>query len=351
MEEKQQTQLQQAATPEEGAAPAASAAKAEKKTFSQKAGGMWASFKISYARWKESRELDKRSEVKEGYDRSHKGVLITLCVLFSIYALTIFFPLAWMLINSLKTAEQFNFNPWPMPKPLIFTNYTQVFLLFEARGFNFGEMFLNSLALSLTIPTASAFVTACAAYAVARYRFPGRRVLYFIAVSIMFIPTTGSLPMMLRLMNQLHLYDTLPGMIIKGAGAFGFNFLILYGIFSSISPTYAEAARMDGAGNWRIFLQIILPQAKATIFAVWILGFIGNWNDYASAKIFYANHETLAVGLKLVADAVGSGSQDFIQDYPKLFAAVVITVLPVMILFIACQKQIIRLNMGGGIKG
>lgn len=274
----------------------------------------------------------------------HKAVLIVLCVLFSLYALTLIYPIGWMLYNSLKTKQEFMANPWPPAKDIMFVNYVEIFKLF-----NLGEMIFNSLTLSLGIPTVAAFVTSCVAYAVAKYRFPGKRVLYFVAVAVMFIPTTGSLPVTFKLVNDLGLYDNWLGMVIRGAGGFGFNFLIMHGIFSGISRTYAEAAKIDGAGNWRIFLQIMLPQAKSTLFAIWILGFIGQWNDYASAKLFYPTHETLAVGLKRVSDMIAT-SKDYMQDYPKLFAAVVIAITPIIIIFIACQKYIIRLNMGGGIK-
>lgn len=298
-----------------------------------------------FSDWQRKRRIEQNSEEKTSYDRSNKGILIFLCVLFSIYGLTILYPIGWMLINSLKNKQEFLANPWPMPDELKFSNYKEVFKLF-----NLGEMLYNSLSLSLLIPTAAVFSTACVSYAVAKFDFPGKKVLYFIAISIMFIPTTGSLPITFRLMHDLKLYDTLLGMVIRGAGGFGFNFLVLYGMFSGVSKTYAEAASLDGAGYWRTFLQIIFPQVKATLFAVWILAFIGNWNDYASAYMFYPTHETLSVGLKRVSDNITIPGA-FVLDYPKLFAAVIITITPVIIIFIACQKQIIRLNMGGGIKG
>ncbi len=306
---------------------------------------VYSNAKVSFLRWRANRREEKKSEVKEKWERGHRAVLVVLCVLFALYALTIIYPLGWMLVNSLKTKQEFLNNPWPMPQQLMFSNYVEVFQMFDL-----ASMLFNSLSLSLTVPTASLFATACVSYAVAKYKFPGKRVLYFIAISIMFIPTTGSLPVMFRLMHDLHLYDTLIGMILKGATGFGMNFLILYGIFSGVSDTYAEAAKIDGASNWRVFLQIMMPQARSTMFAVWILGFIGNWNDYASAYMFYPSHETLAVGLKRVSDNITTAG-DFTLDYPKLFAAVIITITPVIIIFAACQKQIIRLNMGGGIKG
>ena len=295
-------------------------------------------------KWRRRKEARATDNVKEKMQSEHKAVLIVLCVLFSLYALTLIYPIGWMLYNSLKTKQEFMANPWPPAKDIMFVNYVEIFKLF-----NLGEMIFNSLTLSLGIPTVAVFVTSCVAYAVAKYRFPGKRVLYFVAVAVMFIPTTGSLPVTFKLVNDLGLYDNWLGMVIRGAGSFGFNFLIMHGIFSGISRTYAEAAKIDGAGNWRIFLQIMLPQAKSTLFAIWILGFIGQWNDYASAKLFYPTHETLAVGLKRVSDMIAT-SKDYMQDYPKLFAAVVIAITPIIIIFIACQKYIIRLNMGGGIK-
>ncbi len=295
-------------------------------------------------KWRRRKEARATDNVKEKMQSEHKAVLIVLCVLFSLYALTLIYPIGWMLYNSLKTKQEFMANPWPPAKDIMFVNYVEIFKLF-----NLGEMIFNSLTLSLGIPTVAVFVTSCVAYAVAKYRFPGKRVLYFVAVAVMFIPTTGSLPVTFKLVNDLGLYDNWLGMVIRGAGGFGFNFLIMHGIFSGISRTYAEAAKIDGAGNWRIFLQIMLPQAKSTLFAIWILGFIGQWNDYASAKLFYPTHETLAVGLKRVSDMIAT-SKDYMQDYPKLFAAVVIAITPIIIIFIACQKYIIRLNMGGGIK-
>lgn len=297
----------------------------------------------NFKSWHARKKQEKLFEDKEKMDKSHSKVLIVLTVIFSLYALTLVFPLVWLLMNSVKTKQEFLNNPWPLAESIKISNYAQVFKIFD-----FGSMLFNSLSLALTIPTVALFVTACVAYAVAKYRFPGRKLLYFVAVAIMFIPTTGSLPVKFRLANDLLLYDNLPGMIIMSAGGFGFNFLILHGIFTGISKTYSEAAKIDGAGNWRIFLQIMMPQARATMFAVWILGFIGIWNDYATSRLFYPGHETLSVGLVRISDGLTTGSLPL--DYPVFFAAVIITVIPILLLFILCQKYIMRLNMGGGIK-
>ena len=105
--------------------------------------------KESFLRWRENNREEKRAEGKEKWERGHRPVLIVLCVLFGLYALTIIYPLVWMLINSLKTKQEFLNNPWPLPQELMFNNYAEVFKLF-----NLGSMLFNSLSLSLTIPTA-----------------------------------------------------------------------------------------------------------------------------------------------------------------------------------------------------
>ena len=107
------------------------------------------------------------------------------------------------------------------------------------------------------------------------------------------------------------------------------------------------AAEIDGAGYWRRFLTIITPQAGATLIAMWILGFIGCWNDYAFPKIFLPSHKTLAVG---VYEFSTKASQTGGTGYPQLFAAISISIIPILALFLAFQKQIMTISVGGGIK-
>lgn len=277
-------------------------------------------------------------------EKSHAKILIPVCIIFLIYSISLIFPLLWVTFNSIKDKAEFFFNPWAFPIKIMFSNYLVIF-----EKFNIGEMFFNSIVLCLVTPFISIFVTCCAAYAVSKFNFRGRNLIYFIAIMVMFIPTTGSLAVTYKLMFDIKLFDTLLGMALLSSGGFGFNFLLMYGVFKNISWSYAEAAYVDGAGNWRIFLQIIIPHALPTITAIWVLGIIGTWNDYTGPLMFYPSHQTIATGLKFLSDNITVG--EYVNDYPKLFAAIFITTLPILILFISCQKQIISLNMGGGLKG
>ena len=127
---------------------------------------VYSNAKVSFLRWRANRREEKKSEVKEKWERGHRAVLVVLCVLFALYALTIIYPLGWMLVNSLKTKQEFLNNPWPMPQQLMFSNYVEVFQMFDL-----ASMLFNSLSLSLTVPTASLFATACVSYAVAKSGF------------------------------------------------------------------------------------------------------------------------------------------------------------------------------------
>ena len=148
----------------------------------------------------------------------------------------------------------------------------------------------------------------------------------------MFFSVSGTLAATFKLLNALELMDTLIAMVLLTSSAFGFNFLLLTGAFKGVSNAYREAAMLDGA-----------------LTAIWILNFIGQWNDYTGAYLFYNSHQTLSTGIKYISDNIKTG--EYQLDYPKLFACMILSVVPIIVLFACFQKQIMKLNMGGGIKG
>ena len=272
---------------------------------------------------------------------TEKIILIVLSVLFSLYAITLFFPMLWIFYNSVRHGSDFVFRQWQVT-PLTIINYVNLF-----KETPMLTMVLNSLVLAIVTSTFQIFATASMAHATASFRWRGSSVFYFIAISVMFIPTSGTLGIVYRLMSDLNLLDLHIGVVILASNGMGFSFLMLYSVYKNISPTYAEAAEIDGAGYWRRFLTIITPQASATLIAMWILGFIGCWNDYAFPKIFLPSHKTLAVG---VYEFSTKASQTGGTGYPQLFAAISISIIPILILFLAFQKQIMTISVGGGIK-
>lgn len=294
--------------------------------------------------------INKNAPVKtvKKKPREHRATLAVLCVIYFVYAVTLIFPFLWLVYNSMKNKIEFSANPWGFPTEPIKSlgNFGKIF-----SEFNLGSMFLNSIILSVAMPLINLFFCACTAYAYALHDFKGKHVLYWVAMIPMLVNITGTLPSQYNLFVKIGIFDSIPGILLTATNGFGFAFLLFGSVFQNISRTYHEAAEIDGAGHWRIFLQIYLPQLSAVFGAQWLLGFIGIWNDYMTPYLYLPSHQTLSVGIYYISTQVTNGFSQFSGDYPKLFAAMIISIVPVVALFAAFQKKIMSFSMGGGIKG
>lgn len=191
----------------------------------------------------------------------------------------------------------------------------------------------------------------CTAYAYAKHEFKLKRALYIVGIIPMVVSIAGTLPANYKLINDLGIYDNMYLYVLTGTTGFGMNFLLLSSVFQNISTTYREAAEIDGAGQWRIFLQIYVPQASGIITAMWILGFISVWNEYLAPQLYLPSFKTLSTGVYSLQKDLLSASGKYPYDYPKLFSAMLITVIPVIAIFIIFQEKIMNYSFGGGIKG
>lgn len=272
-------------------------------------------------------------------------------VIFVIYALSLIVPFVWMLLNSVKTSGEFySGNVWGFPKQWAGLNFIEVlnYKVLTVGGYEESvfEMILWSLLTTVLGTIINVFLSAVVAYVLVNYKFPGRNLIYAVAIFAMVTPIVGTLPAQVNMMEVLGLDDSLFGVLFLYSGCFGFNFIMLYSAFSSISWSYAEAAGMDGASRFGIFFKIMLPMAKGPIIACCILQAITLWNDYSTPYLFMPSHYTLAVGLnELQGEFLGKG------NYPMMFASVIVALLPVLILYICFQKKIIENTNAGGLKG
>ena len=274
--------------------------------------------------------------------RENRVIMGVLFVIFCIYAATLLLPLIWMFINSFKPDNnEFFYAQWR------FTSFTldNYQVLFNGEN-NVLSMFANSLILSVAIPTASTFFSLCAGHATASFDYKLRNVIYFIFLMPMFVSVAGTTPYVYKLLNDIKLFDTHLGLIVMSCGVSGMGFLMYYSVFRNISRTYSEAAMIDGAGYWRTFLQILVPQASSMIAAQWVMGFIGTWNDFAGPYLYLPSYPTLGVGIKEISDKIDLG-----HSYPELFANIVLMLIPMLVLYFAFQKKIMSVSLGGGIKG
>lgn len=280
--------------------------------------------------------------------KNYSAPLIVLAVIFFLYSLTLIFPLLWLLYNSLKGRQEFFNNPWAFPQDL-FGNLANFGVVFTE--FGLGEMLFNTVFLSIFCPLLGLFFTTCVAYAYAKHTFKGKKLLYAVAMIPMLVSIAGTQPATYKLINNLGLYDNLFGILLMNTGGFGFNFLLISSVFINISDAYKEAAQLDGAGNWRIFLTIYAPQASNLLIALFILSFIGTWNDYTTPFLYLPSHPTLATGIKSLEYRLTVGNDSFQNDYPKLFACMLWSILPVLVLFVIFQDKIMKFSIGGGVKG
>ncbi len=300
--------------------------------------------------------IENISEIKQTEKKKTKSVGFhsikwIVFALFAIYAISLVIPFVWMLINSFKTqSDFFNGSVWGFPKQWEGLNFYEVltYTVTTVGGYEESvfEMILWSLLTTVLGTFINVFLSAVVAYVLVNYKFPGRNLIYGVAIFTMVTPIVGTLPAQVNMMEMLHLDDSLIGVLFLYSGCFGFNFIMLYSAFSSISWSYAEAAGMDGASRFGIFFKIMLPMAKGPIIACCILQAITLWNDYSTPYLFMPSHYTLAVGLnELQGEFTGKG------NYPMMFASFIVALIPVLILYSCFQKKIIENTNAGGLKG
>ncbi|MBQ6980548.1 MAG: carbohydrate ABC transporter permease [Clostridia bacterium] len=300
------------------------------------------------------KKIKKKRNVDDVARRNpmHKAHLIALCVFFCFYAFLILFPYLWVLANSFKNGyEEFVMNPMGLPERFIFDNYLAIFRL---EDFSVIRMFSNSLLLCFVCPTLACVSCVTAGYVMAKYKFMGKKIIYILYILPMVLSICGTTLATYTLLDGWNLIGNFTSMMLLSCGGTGMNFLLVHALFVNVSDTYMEAAEIDGAGYFTIFFRVMLPHAMGLVGTLWIMGFIGQWNDYASVRLFLGiepEYATIATGLQyLYVQVTSTGNPQYTNNYPMYYAAVIITVIPMIVLFLCFQKQIMKLSLGGGIK-
>ena len=273
---------------------------------------------------------------------------IIFLILFIIIAIVCMYPLFWAFNNSLKTFDEYSENNFILTKSWEFYNYFKVFNgTFQYNGVTYLGMLYNSLWILVVRVFVNIASSIMLAYAIARFEFPGRNFLYAVVIFANTIPIIGSGPAAFKLLNSLNMVENPTTIWLSWAGGFDFAFIVLYGYFKGISPSYSESAYVEGAGELRVFFSIILPQVVPCVVAIMITQAIGVWNDYSTVMIYLRTRPNLAYGLYMF----NTESIYISNSKPIYFAAAVISAVPVIVLY-ACTQKLILTNMtAGGLKG
>ncbi len=281
-------------------------------------------------------------------------------IIVGVYVLSIVAVLFFGLLNSFKHFLDFEGgNVFGLPSSEYgwkFSNYLDVFskcripiVLDDSstRYVYIEEMFLNSFIYSVSVTLFMMASQVMVAYAVAKYDFKLKKVYYSVAIIVMLIPIIGSLPSEMRIAEALKLKNSFLGICIMRAKYPGMYFLIFYAMFKGISWTYSEAAQIDGAGHFRIFIEIMLPLTRSTLSAVFILQFIANWNDYYTPMLFIPDKVTIAYGLYMFSTSTTDAS----IRTPAVLAACLVSCIPIITLFVIFRNKIMGNINVGGMKG
>ncbi len=280
----------------------------------------------------------KRS--RQGRERLH-GSLYLIAV--GIFALIWMLPVVWTVVTSFRPEPALQRNlasliPYP------FTTENWEFILTSSRLW---KWFGNSVFVSTTHTLAQLTVCSLAAYAFARLDFHFKRPLYILVLIGLMVPFEATFLPVYLLFSNLRLHNTLIALVLPGIAS-SFAVFLMTQFFRGIPLELEEAAMMDGAGRFRIFLTIIIPLSTPVITALAIFTFLGNWNSYLWPIISATSSEvyTIVIGLRKISQAWG-----FVDFYGRNMAAAVFTALPIVIFFFVFQRRIISgIAINSGIK-
>ncbi|MFG1676069.1 carbohydrate ABC transporter permease [Micromonospora sp. NPDC049282] len=243
-------------------------------------------------------------------------------------------PLAWMLLSSLKSNGEIIADPWGLPEALRFDNWARAWTNAHIGRFFFNSLVVVTGSLSLTM-----LLGATAAYVFARYEFRGRQVVYYLFVGGMMFPVFLALVPLFFVVRSVGLLGTWPGLIlVYTAYSLPFTVFFLTAFFRTLPTSVAEAAMIDGCGHFRLFFRVMLPMARPGLISVGIFNFLSHWNQFLLPQVLIPGDgpdRMLAQGLSSLAV-----SQGYAGDYAQLFAGLTIAVLPVLVVYVAFQRQI-----------
>ena len=272
--------------------------------------------------------------------------LVALYAVLLAYAAVTLMPFAWMLITSFKDSRDvFRLPPGFMPTKLFgpdpFGNYVEVLTRHD-----FLVYFRNSFFVSTMAALGQVATCALAGYAFARMELPGKTAIFALILGTAFVPTEVTIIPEFLLMRSLGWIDTFLPLIVPSFLVGSFGTFMLREYFASLPDEYGEAARIDGAGPWRIFWRVYLPLARPALISVFVIAFINNWDELLRPLLYLNSPELRTVPLGLMR-FVG----EFEAEWTLLMAGSVASTLPLILIYVLGQKYVLQGFAGGGVKG
>lgn len=266
-------------------------------------------------------------------------------ILLAIHGLAVLLPMIWMISTALKDSWTIFVSPWGYPEHLAWANFPNAW----KKGV-LGWKFINSIYISLAALCAALGIASMAAYVFGRFKFWGRRTLFFVFIAGLTLPAFLGIVPLFMLMKSLGILNTRYGLtFVYTAFSLPFSIFVLTGFFRGLPGELAEAASMDGCSPFGVFFKVMLPLAKPGLVTVGIFIFISLWNEFQLALVLLTKPEnslTLTLGIANLTMA-----QRYQSDWGAMFAGLSIGVIPTILLYSFLQKHIQAGLTAGAVKG
>ena len=304
---------------------------------------------------KKDRPVDpaKKKRMRGHGDRLYKFFIYLILILL---AISIIVPVAWVFMASLKQNEQFYRNPWELPMDFHWQNFQMAW-----EGADMGQYMLNSVIVTVLALAILLLVALPASYCLARFKFKGKKILdvcfmagLFINVNYIVVPIFLMLKDADVLLTKMNLHPFFLNnlfilALVYASTALPFTIYLLSGYFATLPHAFEEAAYIDGAGYGKTMVSVIFPMAEPSIITVILFNFLSFWNEYIISMTLMNSTDgakTLPVGLLNLMQASQSDA-----NFGRLYAGLVIVMLPTLILYICVQKKLTQGMTMGGLKG
>ncbi|GAA4174274.1 carbohydrate ABC transporter permease [Gryllotalpicola koreensis] len=266
-------------------------------------------------------------------NRGDAAVASVSHVLLVVWAIIVVVPFLWVFLSSFKTTKEILASPFSLPSHWQFQNYVNAWT-----SAGIGRFFLNTVIVVGFALIIVMLLGAMCAYVLARFSFPGNRVIYYAMLAGLTFPVFLAIVPLFFILRNSGLLNTLPGLILTYvAFALPFTVFFLYSFFKQLPDDIYEAALIDGAGDWRAFFQVMLPMARPGLASVAIFNFLGLWNQFLLPVALNTDQSRYVLTQGMASFASQAG---YAVDFGALFAGVVMTVVPVLVVYVIFQRTL-----------
>ncbi|MCD9023151.1 carbohydrate ABC transporter permease [Cohnella sp. NL03-T5] len=262
----------------------------------------------------------------------------------ALWAIGILFPLLWIVFESLKTNREFFADIWSIPEKLKWVNYANAWTLLGVKQSMFNTLYYIGLSLLIGM-----FFTTVNAYALTRLDFRGRKLIWAMIMLSLFLPGINALVPQYVLMRSFSLTNSLTGLVILDSlGESALYLMLLGGFMASLPKEVEESAYVDGASLFKVFYKIIVPLSIPGIVTVAIFKFMGLYNNFLGPLIYLSDPRKYTIGLNIYYLNI---LMQYKTNWVTLFASVIITLIPLVFVYVLFQRQIMEGTTIGAVKG